>query len=972
MLRELVAAAGESDGRMWIIHGEPGSGKTTLITHWVHRWVAGLTNPARDGMLVPVRVRFRDLPPAAAKASPNQLALALWERIFAGELGPRYGARRLAPESVLAMPVWLLDGWDEADSEEFRTEGFLDRLRNVPGLKLITCRSAILESLRVSTPLDIYADECRTYALRNFDPREQLAFLRNRLINHPGKARKLYAKLQKHTQLTRISTSPLLLSQIADMSSSSGGQHEDLSLPRSRSEFYQGAIGHMWLTKLHGLSATDSDAQLRDEILEALAGRIGLVAEIGRTEVINTIRRHPHNPAPDRLLDQLSRAGILSRSWSGAYAFVHLTFQEFYLARWLESEGFESVLEQRWDDARYDEVLALMMARLVESGGATTVEKVLTRFVEKGQEWFDREPQDLYECGRSPLRTAIRLVNRSGVPDQSLPSLVATLWSLVGRSLLRKLTMSRDPETIPALLANLAMDADEDVRRNSLVNPNTPRRVIAMAMRLPGERSRATKYASTNGSPTLIAELATWSDVQIQRLVARNPFTSNVVLGELFSHLDVEVRRAVAGNRNADEEILEALARDEDNGVRLAVAGNHSVPHDVLCGLSNDSDPLVRQHVACSRKAPPEILVRLSIDADHDVVAQAALNRSTPVTTLVDLVASEDNTVLLRIAQNEVTPAAVLEKVAELGDETTRAWVVRHGNAPPSLVSQLVANGGPMVDLEAARSPVTPAAALAELARREDAEVLKAVAGNPNTPLEVLHDLATRGDDEIRAWVGANPSTDDGTLRYLFGLGNDEVHLNLGSRPNAPASLLMELAEVGAERIRMGPPLNRLGTFEDYVLPDHHELACRVASNVNTPVEVLTRLVQLESRFVKASVASNLGTPLEMLFQLADTGDDLIEDSLARNRNTPAELLVKLAKDGTTTWLTARRDLSSEALQMLVSSLARGRSRVDDMECKSVADHPNTLAASLAALAQRDQAPLLYLSRNPRLILESV
>jgi len=46
VLRELVAAAGESDGRMWIVHGEPGSGKTTLITHWVHRWVAGLADPA--------------------------------------------------------------------------------------------------------------------------------------------------------------------------------------------------------------------------------------------------------------------------------------------------------------------------------------------------------------------------------------------------------------------------------------------------------------------------------------------------------------------------------------------------------------------------------------------------------------------------------------------------------------------------------------------------------------------------------------------------------------------------------------------------------------------------------------------------------------------------------------------------------------------------------------------------------------
>jgi hypothetical protein len=318
VFRQLVIASGQATlQKLWMIQGEPGSGKSTLVEHWIDRWAAGLEAEPKEGIQLPVPVRFRDLPAECLPGSATELAEALWKRAFVGELSSRYPHLYAESRRVMFVPVWFLDGWDEARSDDCRTDGFLDRLRKLPGLKVLTCRTAVLASIRKPTKLDNHLQPNRLYTLRDLDSKEQLALLNKRL-----------------------------------------------------------------------------------------------------------------------------------------------TEQEYYLARWLQRDGLEKALYERWTDPRYDETLALLASQLVQNGEASTVEDVLIRFVEWGQEKYDSEPDYLLNrVHRSPLRITMHLVTRAGLPDNSVPKLLGRMIEHSRASDMRVFAALSDWSPPGCLLAELPKHA---------------------------------------------------------------------------------------------------------------------------------------------------------------------------------------------------------------------------------------------------------------------------------------------------------------------------------------------------------------------------------------------------------------------------------------------------------------------------------------------------------------------------------
>jgi len=98
-----------------------------------------------------------------------------------------------------------------------------------------------------------------------------------------------------------------------------------------------------------------------------------------------------------------------------------------------------------------------------------------------------------------------------------------------------------------------------------------------------------------NTPKEVLAKLA--SDIldNIRRRVAENPRTPVATLVQMACDPNVDVRLSVAENPNTPPEVLEQLAHDDNVDVRYGVAENPHIPMHILSSLSDDDNP----YVAC-------------------------------------------------------------------------------------------------------------------------------------------------------------------------------------------------------------------------------------------------------------------------------------------------------------------------------------------------------------------------------------
>jgi hypothetical protein len=108
-----------------------------------------------------------------------------------------------------------------------------------------------------------------------------------------------------------------------------------------------------------------------------------------------------------------------------------------------------------------------------------------------------------------------------------------------------------------------------------------------------------------NTPKEVLAKLANDVLESIRRRVAENPRTPVTSLVAMARDPDVDVRLSVAENANTPAEILEQLANDDSVDVRYGVAENPHIPVDLLQMLTNDENP----YVACRAQKTLQIVL---------------------------------------------------------------------------------------------------------------------------------------------------------------------------------------------------------------------------------------------------------------------------------------------------------------------------------------------------------------------------
>ena len=802
MLNDLCRAASAGQARRpWFVLGEPGAGKSTLLERWFDSWAAELPEP-RLGATVPVLVRLRELRPGDLDGDAEVAADRLWQEHGASS-GAAWSVGRPTGESTYRAdrcrafrPVWLMDGLDELD-EQLQGEKLFERLVVLPGAKVITCRTAVFETLRDTAE----PHKEREFEILPLETTEEESFLAGVLEargQDPARGKVIHKAVRSNAALRALAGNPLMLSLIVEVS-------DRMTLPATRAAFYREVVQVMWHRKLPR-SEAERLLEGRDCALIKLAQQMALEhVEHALLALVQT----SEEVAPGQgllLREALERAGLLHVDpRRGTFRFLHLTFQEFFLARSLEPAGMRKALERYWSDARYEETLALLASLLNESEQATDLDGAVCWLLKWGSRTHQRDPRLLWQMRRSPLRVVLHLLRRAGVSWDELPQTASWLKDWLRSSPLGRLAVAEDADVPPDVLAMLARDAEVEVRSSVARNRATPPEVLAMLAHDADVEVRSSVAGNLVTPAEVFASLASDTDEKVRRAVefgrsffaenpsriAGDPVTPPGVLANLACDANIEVRSSVARNSATPAEVLASLASDTEVQVRSYVAWNPITPAEALANLARDTSIQVRKSVGENPAASTETLTILMCDADPQVRSSVAKNRTTPAKIFAALATDADWWVRSSVAEN---PAAPVQALADLMHDDQRgvvSSVARNSATPAEMLAIL---GRTHARSIVAGNDATPPGVLAAIAREylQEYPVLRRIlATNRATPPEVLATLARNANSQVRLWVTTNLATPAETLAMLARDAEAEVRERALHHPN---TLLEDLA----------------------------------------------------------------------------------------------------------------------------------------------------------------------------------
>jgi hypothetical protein len=413
----------------------------------------------------------------------------------------------------------------------------------------------------------------------------------------------------------------------------------------------------------------------------------------------------------DMLLDDHG-SGLLTQEGHEKYSFVHPTFQEYFLAKFLFAHNADKVpeylrvkqiVETYWVSAYFDEVLSLLLG-MCGSEGRRAFDDVLLRFAEPPLSEEDRDY--LLGVGRSPLRLMLYLLFSAGVEPNDHLNRVMQISSA-----LRKCAIGRYKGTPASLLEKWVNGADKLFRRAVAGNLNAPVILLEILANDAYGQVRAAVAGNLNAPVDLLAKLVIDNDERVRAAVAGNLNAPVILLEKLAHDAYGQVRAAVAGNPNTSVALLAQLANDSDRQVRWAVMSNPNTPASLLIGLENSSERQVRWAIAENLNTPTEIMQLLANDGDYVVRRSVAENPNTP-TEIMQLLANDGDYVVRRsVAENPNTSPETLQILAGDRNEYVR-WGAARDTAPPEVP-------------EESHDP-------------EDQGIKWAVANNPNLILELV------------------------------------------------------------------------------------------------------------------------------------------------------------------------------------------------------------------------------------------
>lgn len=330
-----------SDGKNYLLLGDPGAGKTTTLKRLVQSLLLESPSSDADQYAFPIVLRLRELSgrETVAEAIAAAIGLPFERRAEADRVTLLSGTRRLQDVIIEFMNsnkvVLILDGLDEVPGEPRRLYGELGRLGlNVNGSKiLLSCRSG--DYARVIDGFDVLE-------ICPLDPAETMAIAKA-WLGEPGP---FLADLQR-LPYRDMADRPLLLTQLLYIYQRYG------YLPEQPSQIYRRVISLLlqeWDAE-RGISRLSSYAQFDPDRKAAFLAAIAYYLTYKVKAKQFTTRdlesaylrvrdrfRLPREQAAQVIQEIETHTGIIAAAGNGLFEFTHLSVQEFLCADYLSRE----------------------------------------------------------------------------------------------------------------------------------------------------------------------------------------------------------------------------------------------------------------------------------------------------------------------------------------------------------------------------------------------------------------------------------------------------------------------------------------------------------------------------------------------------------------------------------------------------------------------------------------------------------
>ncbi|MCZ6677797.1 MAG: NACHT domain-containing protein [Candidatus Poribacteria bacterium] len=327
---EDVLANEKNYGNRIAIIGDPGSGKTTLLQYLAYQCTKG------DGVRpIPALITL------SAYVQHEALSILAYLEVLFEENG--FPNARNFLDRQLKRGNWLIlfDGFDEV---EISKRGELRQQ-----IKAFANHAAHLQNKFVITsrPVgDAIFDDFRHLEVMPLTPQQRRTFLESKTDEGPGsdfnmrRCNELVESFEEHDRIRKLAENPLLLTFLYHV------YKYNLELPRRRVELYRLSINLMLDWDMETNRPTHIQVKDRDakkEVLKRVAYyyHINNRRELPEEELYAQVRQY----LPDSLREKFTAkaliqeiensSGILRHRTAETYQFIHLTFQEYLTADYI-------------------------------------------------------------------------------------------------------------------------------------------------------------------------------------------------------------------------------------------------------------------------------------------------------------------------------------------------------------------------------------------------------------------------------------------------------------------------------------------------------------------------------------------------------------------------------------------------------------------------------------------------------------
>ncbi|ODG98659.1 hypothetical protein A4S05_08150 [Nostoc sp. KVJ20] len=620
----------ESTRNKFVVLGEPGIGKTTLMSYFAVMLAEQQTEKlglSADLELLPILIRIRDLGKAPTK-NLLEYVRNFANSIHVKELPKGFFEHWLDDGRALI----LLDGLDEIAKPSDRHE-FVKIIQSFLGQ--YSQNRAIITSRPAGYSREFFGtDEFPHYHLEKFDNSQINLFIQqwynSRLPNNREKAQERQESLKKalatQKRIKLLARNPLLLTIIALI------HRYDAHLPRQRHKLYEQAVDTLLINwdvnkgiesrKLNYIQLDDikilmqhlaywihSQGESSEKEGGTLIDRDELITQLSEyiCESNSQVKSHQAKAEAERLVEHITeRCGLLNEQGQDRYAFVHKTFQE-YLAgeeiRDRQSGDFQEVLDHIRDylhNSHWREVLLLLIAQQNPKNSKRIIDEILQQETPY-EEWLHRNLLFAGTC----LAEDLKLSDGKLITDilQRLVELEVSNYRLVGKKvksqvfqILCNLNETQFQAQALQLLKASADLIDKELLREYRVALGEQQEVLAELLGLLKDESEIVR----NFAAQALGKLGNASPQLVEALLG--------LLKDESQYVRFSAAQALGKLGNASPQLVEALLgllKDKTQIVRFSAAqvlgklGNASPQVvEALLALLKDESEIVRNSTA--------------------------------------------------------------------------------------------------------------------------------------------------------------------------------------------------------------------------------------------------------------------------------------------------------------------------------------------------------------------------------------